>query len=270
MAVGHTLASLNAVDIRSRLPRAPWEIGRRAATTSITVHYNGPEVPLSHQSGDGLITQLIADTNWQMQKGWGGTTNGADGLQYHLVIASDGTVYQARDLDSMLWHCAHQDGNTNGLAVHLPLGGMQAPTDVQWIAVMKVLNALRMAYAVPASRVVGHIEWKHATQCPGPVVQPRVVAYRQGAGPILPPNGQSGLLRYQVISADNLNIREGPGLNPKTGQLYPVALGGKATLKPGAVIWIDDVRDGWAHMARVENEQADLGFCAVRYLRLVG
>src|SRR5438105_4643558 len=122
------LADLGVIDIRDKLPRASWTIGTRAATTSLTWHYSGPPVPPMRQYGDGLIDQLIADARWQMRPGWGGTVGGADGLMYHLVIASDGAAYQARDLDALLWHCAHADGNAHGLALHFPLGTNQAPT----------------------------------------------------------------------------------------------------------------------------------------------
>lgn len=259
-----TLPQLNAVDIRSKLPRASWEIGRRSSTTSITVHYNGPAVPSSHQSGDGLLSQLKTDCAWQMQPGWGGSTNGADGLMYHLVIASDGIVYQARDLDALLWHCGHADGNTNGLAVHLPIGDSQMPSDVQWQATLKTIETLRRAFVLSVPRILGHIEWKHATQCPGPNIMQRLVAYRQGQSGIVTPTGGMGLVRYQVVNlapGDTLNIREGRGTN------YPIALGGIAKLKTGQVIWVDDVTAGWAHMALVPNEQSDLGFVSVAYLR---
>lgn len=256
-----TIASLNAIDIRDKLPRASWEIGRRAATTSITVHYNGPAVSPAHQSGDGLIAQLIVDAQWQMRPGGLGAPSGGDGLQYHLVIAADGRVYQARDLDALLWHCGHADGNTNGLAVHLPLGDSQMPSDVQWQATLKTIEILRRTCTISIPRVLGHLEWKHATACPGPNIMQRIVAYRQGQSGIVTPTGGMGLSRYQVVEMDDtLNIREGRGVN------YPIALGGTAKLKPGQVIWIDDVTGGWAHMALVPNEQADLGFVSMRYL----
>ena len=255
----HTLPQLNAVDIRDRLPRASWEIGRRPATTSITVHYNGPAVSPSKQTGEGLISQLIIDANWQMQPGWGGSTNGADGLMYHLVVAADGTIYQTRDLDSMLWHCGHQDGNTNGLALHLPLGDNQDATDVQWKAVLFALDTLRAAYNISFDRVVGHLEWKHATQCPGPNLMPRVQTYRSWAASNVQPTPiPANIGKFLVISPDALNVRQGPGME------FPIA----GTLKPGSLVYVDLIKsNGWAHMARIPNEQADLGFVASGYLQ---
>jgi hypothetical protein len=250
-----------SIDIRDQLPRASWTIGWRTLTTSITVHYNGPAVAPNKQSGAGLIAQLRADCAWQMQAGWGNTVNGADGLMYHLVIAADGQVYQTRDMSALLWHCGHADGNTNGLAIQLPLGDDQDATPAQVQALFRTLDALRGAYPVPAQRVLGHLEWKHATLCPGPKIQPRVEAYRAGLAPVVQPTVvPANVTKYQVISTDNLNVRQGPGVE------FPIA----GTLKPGSVMYVDVLKsNGWAHMARVANEQADLGFCALQYLKAV-
>jgi N-acetylmuramoyl-L-alanine amidase len=141
------LADLGVIDIRDKLPRANWSIGTRTATTSLTWHYNGPAVDPSCWSGARLMAQLIADAHWQMHPGWGGTVDGADGLMYHLIVAGDGAAYQARDLDALLWHCAHADGNAHGLALHFPLGTNQAPTAAQLATAFRVSDALRAQFS---------------------------------------------------------------------------------------------------------------------------
>lgn len=255
------------VDIRALLPRAPWSIGRRPASTSITVHYSGPPVPDSMQRGGGLLAQLRVDATWQMQSGWGGTKAGSDGLQYHFVVDADGRTYQARDVDALLWHCGHQDGNTNGLSVHLPLGGEQDATPAQWEAGLALIGALRVRYGVSLRRVLGHQEWKHATLCPGRL-QPRVAAYRANLEPDpIKPTPAPGLRRFQVRPELELpaRVRQSPHQHWPDGSEVGVA----GRLKPGTIIYVDVVKaDGesiggdsrWVHMARVPNEQADLGF----------
>lgn len=255
------LANLGVIDIRDQLPRAAWSIGTRAETTSLTWHYNGPPVPVDRQIGAGLITQLQADAAWQMRPGWGGTIDGADGLMYHLVFAADGVVYQTRDLDDLLWHCAHQDGNAHGLALHVPIGIGQWPTIDQLASLFRVSNQLRARYSIPLDRVLGHLEWKHATACPGPQLMQHLASYRAHLPPwVAPTPTPPGLRRWRITDTLGVpaRVRQGPGTR------FPIA----GRLKPGTEIFVDVVKTGeavegntaWVHMARVAHEQADLGF----------
>lgn len=256
---GHTV-----VDLRGKLPRAKgWEIGRRAATSSITWHWNGPSVAPHRQQDGGLLTQLVIDTRFQMKAGWGGTKNGADGLQYHFVVDSEGVVYQTRDMDAMLWHCGHAEGNGQGLAIHFPRGkrvdgvheGLTLP---QWNSARALTDALCTAYGLGRSRVLGHLEWKHMTECPGRTIMGQLEGYRGGRVAQPAPTEVPGLAVYELRATATVLVRQGPGRS------FPVA----GRLKPGTRIWVDVVKTGeavdgntdWVHMARVPNEQADLGF----------
>jgi hypothetical protein len=203
----------------------------------------------AHQYGNGLLDQLIADSNWQMRAGWGGTVNGADGLMYHLVVASDGQVYQTRYIDALLWHCAQSEGNSRGLALHFPLGIGQLPTALQLASAFRVSDLLRARYQITLNRTLGHLEWKHATLCPGPNLMAHLIAYRTGITPIVSPTPTpAGLRRFHV--AITANVRQGPGTQ------FPIA----GIIKPGTIVFVDVEKAGWVHMARVANEQADLGF----------
>lgn len=253
------LSLLGATDIRDQLPRADWRIGTRNATTSLTWHYNGPAVAPDHQAGAGLIAQLKGDAEWQMRKGWGGTVNGAPHLMYHLVIGRDGAMYQTADLYEQLWHCAHQDGNSRGLALHFPLGEGQAPSTAQMAAGFRASDLLRAQFNIPLNRVLGHLEWKHATACPGSILMRYLESYRTGVRPTVAPTPiPAELRRFEVTSTANANVRQGPGTS------FPVA----GRMKPGTILFVDAVKVGeavdgnhlWVHMARVPNEQADLGF----------
>lgn len=247
-------------DIRSRLPQAGWSIGVRAATTSITWHYNGPAVAPERQSGAGLIAQLIADARHQMRAGWGGTINGAPQLMYHFVIDALGTIYLTADIFAILWHCAHADGNGQGLALHFPLGGDQQPTALQLTTAIRLTDALRLRCSISRERVLGHLEWKHATACPGAHLMQSLRAYRGGQSPTVQPTPvPANLRRFLLTCAGKANVRQGPGTS------FPIA----GTLKSGTVVYVDVTKlnggpvDGnrtWVHMARVPHEQADLGF----------
>jgi hypothetical protein len=258
------LTALGAIDIRAQLPRRDWIIGMRPSTTSLTWHYNGPAVAREHQHGEGLIAQLIADSNWQMRKGWGGTKDGAPHLMYHLVVAANGQIYQTADLLETLWHCAHADGNGRGLALHFPLGGDQEPTPMQLASAFRASDLLRAQFQIPLNRVFGHLEWKHATACPGTHIMAHLSAYRAHCAPTVTPTPTpAGLRRWQVnpLYTDPVRVHQAPSL------ASPVAM----RLKPGTIVFVDVVKPSdtsdpthprWIHMARVPNEQADAGFIA--------
>jgi hypothetical protein len=183
---------------------------------------------------------------------------------YHLVIAADGAIYQTTALEEILWHCAHADGNGHGLALHLPLGEGQRPTAAQRYALLRATNLLRAAYHIPLVRVLGHIEWKHATACPGPDLMNLVRSYRSNIAPITAPTPTpAGLRRFKLHMnlTSNALVRQGPGRD------FPIA----GRMKPGTILFVDTVNAAephdpdhptWVHMARVPNEQADLGFVA--------
>ena len=261
------LSDFGVVDIRAKLPRAKWDIGVRQATTSLTWHYNGPSVPADRQFGDGLLAQLIGDARYQMRPGWGGTVNGADGLMYHLVVAADGTVYQTRDLEALLWHCAHADGNAKGLALHFPLGTGQAPTPAQLGSATRITTALCARYGIPLNRVLGHLEWRHMTACPGYILQGHIQSFRAGARPyIVPTVVPAGIRRWRIRAdlGDVARVRQKPARFEANGLEVPIA----ARLKPDTLVYVDAIKQGetiegksdWVHMAKIVHEQADLVF----------
>lgn len=263
------LRALGVIDIRHLLPRDTWIIGERDATTSLTWHYNGPEVALERQYGEGLIAQLRADAVWQMKAGWGGTKDGAPHLMYHLVVDAKGVIYLTADIQEILWHCAHQDGNGRGLALHFPLGGKQEPTNRQMAAAIRVSDAIRARYRMDIRRVFGHLEWKRATACPGTSLMRHLAAYRDGRVPTITPTPvPAGIRRFQVLTTmkESARVRQAPHLDAKVA----------GRMKPGTVIYVDVIKDDgdlvdgsrrWVHMARVPHEQADLGFISMTLLK---
>lgn len=258
------LRDLGVVSIADQLPRAAWAIGTRAATTSITWHYNGPAVPPDRQVGAGLLAQLRADAAYQMRPGWGGAPSGADGLMYHFVIAADGAIYQTRALDALLWHCAHQDGNSRGLALHLPLGGNQAPAPAQLRALIQLTTALRAACGIVMGRTLGHQEWKHATACPGVPLMRALLDYRGGiyAPQVAPTPLPDGMRRWRITPTldASARVRLLPQTRRGDGTEIPIV----TRLKPGTIVAVDyvmrgEVVDGvptWVHLADVPHEQA--------------
>lgn len=256
------LARLTMVDLRARLPRASWNIGKRqTAPLSLTLHYNGP--PVADRSRAGELAQLVADARWQMRPGWGGSWRGGDGLQYHFAVLSDGTIGQTRDLAAELWHCANETGNESSLAIHLPLGGAQDATAAQWAAFCALADALIVDFDLGGrSRraVLGHREWprldgKPQSACPGPVLMRRLDVWRVG---------NPGELRYRVRAGiDFAAVREAPRVRA------PIALQGTAKLGPGTVVLTDELRLGWVHLSRENPAGGALGFVHVSCLEAV-
>jgi hypothetical protein len=162
----------------------------------------------------------------------------ADGLLYHYFVSASGNVYQARDEDAILWHCANAVGNRASIAVNLPLDSLHDATEAQWRATSGLLNSLILRYnMVGRSAVVGHREWprsdgKAQSPCPGPKLTRRLQIWRGQ----LPPSSPT---RYRV-AVDTALIRQGPG------QAFKVALNGSARLHKDDIFTVDSITIGTA------------------------
>jgi hypothetical protein len=254
----------------STLRRGDWQIGARSRTTAITLHWNGPAVPEHRRRGAGVFEQLKTDVEWQTRSDWPGAKGGADGLQYHAAVDADGVVWHCRDLVARLWHCGHAVGNSESLSLHVLAGRGQAIPDAQWRGVAGLIAAWQERYRIPSTRVFGHQEWK-ASECPGPELMRRLVELRQGITvPAPPPTLPAGLQRFVVNlpPESRATVRQGPG------RAFPIA----GSLKPGVEILVDALLDDaqgetiaggrrWAHMARVGDQQADMGFIHISALQ---
>lgn len=250
------------IDLRRELQRATWSIGTRAGDPSgATLHYNGPPV-----AGAGTLMaelkQLAADARYHIT----GPLH-ADGIQYHWAVLCTGEWAQLRDERAILWHAANRYANTRHIAIHLPLGGAQQPTDAQWAGACALFEDLAHRYRwyaadgrVDRTVIKGHREWprsdgKPQKSCPGPIVTRLLNLWR----------GQAEVAnRFGRVAVAWALIRQGPG------QQYKVALDGTAKLPKGASVEIDAVVTGtppkgstdarWAHLA------SGLGFLHVSVL----
>lgn len=227
------------IDMRARLPRKAWEIGRRSTPPRyITLHYNGPAVATQRQHGNALLQQLIGDTTYQMRPGGLGSPEGGDGLQYHYVVGSDGAIWQTRDDDAVLWHCANTEGNAWSLSIHVPIGLGQTITDTHWTAVTDLFDLLMQRYAMPGRSIVrGHQEWS-LNLCPGPHLMSRLKAWRQ----VLP----FPTFHYYRVKRGIAIVRTEPRVHTGNEAKNPVS--GKAlTMSAGEATGIDTTVIGeWA------------------------
>lgn len=184
------LAALNVRDLRPRLAvkEADSRRRRRLPVNGATLHYNGPALPFFPNPDRELRFVIDTDVKEHQKR------IGADSLQYHFVVLSDGAIWQTRDLDLIAWHCGNATGNEQSIAIHLPLGKGQEPRPAQWAATVRLLDALRLDYGFERSAVVGHNEWPRykgaakpnpkyvllpkQSECPGPLVHYLVAEYR--------------------------------------------------------------------------------------------
>jgi hypothetical protein len=237
------------MDLRDKLPRSGWSIGPREGNpTGATLHYNGPPVA-AFGNVAGEIQQLAVDARYHMRvPSQGGM--GADGIQYHYAVLSDGTVCQLRDETAILWHCANAVGNRAHLSIHLPLGGAQAPTGAQWAAATALFDQLIARYGwAGRGAIVGHREWprsdgKPQKSCPGPIVFRMLQLWR---------GQQTSQCR---VAYSGSRVRQGPGQQFKQATN---AHGQPIALDRGAVVTVDAIVTGeapqgshdkrWAHLA---------------------
>lgn len=224
------IAALSIFDIRSKLAVRPSNPPgcrrvRNGYLTGATLHYNGP--PMSVAGNPAAEERFIITTDVREHQ----NRIGADSLQYHFCILSDGKILYTRDWMYQAWHCGNKEGNEHHLAIHLPIGGAQEPTIVQWESTVRLFEAILKDFKLGSrSAIKGHKEWS-STLCPGEPLMARLKAWRTGE------TFQGGIfhIRHDVDAA---NVREGPATT------FPVALGGKAIMWPGDTLDADAIIQG--------------------------
>lgn len=261
------LAALGLVDLRSKLARRPERDRARVPAsqrTGATIHYVGKaeDIPESRRGGAAAIVQIQSEASYHVKKLWGRDDRNnplyGDGLMYHAVVDSLGTIYWTRDWDAHLWHCGVSTGNTGHLSIHFLLGGTQQPTPTQWQRGALLLDALIAEYHWAGRQVIkAHCEWKR-TDCPGPHLLRMLKEWRPGTAP-----AAAGDRRYRVVSTVSA-----AAVRTDRSATVPKALNDTAELVAGTEVLIDDVTNGWAHLS-VRNPWRDLGFIAVDLLEPV-
>lgn len=237
---------INIVDYRTQLPQDEEPKTAMMSTVRyITLHYNGQAV--GDRTYEGELKQLRIDADWHMRVGTLSPYTGADGIQYHFAVLSNGTVLKLRDF-RQLWHCANAEGNAHSVAVHLPLGGRQDASTPQWEATTKLLELLMTGFCLPGRHLVrGHCEWprsdgKGQSQCPGPILMERLRQWR----------GEDRKRRQYEVVVNAANVRESPWRHVNN-----IALGGQAVMGKGNVFLGDAIVRGeniggtdlWVHRA---------------------
>jgi N-acetyl-anhydromuramyl-L-alanine amidase AmpD len=213
------------------------------------------------------------------------------GVSAHFVVSQAGDITQLVSIYDSAWAngASYKNGqwyDPEGNAITPAWVGMTIPTNPNWTtisletarqssdpmstamfnAVVRILQWIASEFNwtyIAHNNIVGHNEISPVSRpyCPGPNVSLTKLAAAANTTP--------KLQKFVVVSKDALNIREGHGINPDTGVLYPIALNGTAKLKPGTIIEVDAIySDGWCHLAKTAT-QADLGFVSGAFLQAV-
>jgi hypothetical protein len=161
------------VDIRDQLQTNPnGGPAARSPKDGVIVHYNGPAV--THPGRQ----QLAIDAVYHCQEDWGNGARG-DGIMYHVGIDENGTIYQCRDWDAVLWHCASWPENATYTSVQVTIGEGQHATPAALASLGALVDWLRARDGFGVDAVKGHQEVS-ATSCPGSLMGDFVYPYRAG------------------------------------------------------------------------------------------
>jgi hypothetical protein len=131
------------------------------------------------------VTQYINDAVYHSNLDWG-SGNLGDGIMYHYGIQSgdggthpDGTIFQLRNADAVLWHCASWPENATYTAINVNIGEGQHASAAAIASLTELVEWLRQRDGFGKEAVKGHQEVS-ATACPGTLMADFVLPYRAG------------------------------------------------------------------------------------------
>ena len=167
------------IDIRDQLPTNPnGGSGQvNAAKRGVVLHYSAVDYPEDRD----IIGILQSEAAFHI-----GPYLGEAGLAYHYTVDwRDGRVYQCRDDDAVLWHCASWStpGNGDGVAVHVPGGPNLVMRDAAVRGLLQLFAHLQVRYGFGREMIFGHKEVAapgYGTACPGPLMDQIIYPYRAG------------------------------------------------------------------------------------------
>jgi N-acetylmuramoyl-L-alanine amidase len=201
------------VDLRDKLPGQPWsninglERERKGFVPEkkpgrIVIHYSdqdfeGEDIYDRLRHGKTTVLQVLtSEARGHMSQPRLDPTFRTNGIQYHYSVWRD-MVFQCRNEEALLWHCNDGIGadsyNYTAIAVHVPTTrGFPASKQTVQTLTEFVADKLKEHGATSRSNVKGHQEIS-ATECPGPLMNQFVLAFRTGnLNPGEDPGGQIG------------------------------------------------------------------------------
>jgi hypothetical protein len=186
----------------------------------------------------------------------------------HLFIAPDGVIWQGTPVTTPGTHAGTYNRLFWGIEVvgNYDVKPWSTPTAEAAFGAATALLRWKGITTIGMGSVRGHRETGSSKTCPGKQIN--MDAVRAELWKRLT---QRPTTTYRVRAPlatdpadDFAAVREG------RGRSYPIALAGTARLSPGTLIEVDDVTDGWAHIAKSSPVYGDVGFVAASLLERVG
>jgi len=163
------------IDVRGQLPTAPGQGSgqKMAAPVGLVLHYSAV-----HYADDAdMLTLMQSEAAYQI-----GPYLREYSLAYHYVVDwRDGTIYQARDEDDILWHVGSwvPGGNGTGISIHVPGDGNTRLTDAGLAGLLALWDWLRAKHNIPPEMVRPH-RFFGTSVCPGEYLSDIVYRYNRG------------------------------------------------------------------------------------------
>lgn len=180
----------------------------------------------------------------------------------HLFIAPDGVIWQGTPLTVPGVHAGAWNRVFWGMEVvgNYDVKPWSPITQAAAMGAAAVLFRWANIQTVSLATLRGHRECGSKKTCPGRQINMDVL--RAALQTQLGPRLRTFTVAARPLDADATfgAIREGRGAT------FKVALDGTARLAPGAKILVDDVTDGWAHIAKASPVYGDVGFVPVAQL----
>lgn len=175
----------------------------------IVWHYNGPAID-QRRDWDAHIKWLADYHTNTVEWGWAnGQPIYGNGIMYHYVVLPDGRIVQTREKrgrsHDVRWHAGNVIANEQGIAIHVPIGGSQEPSEAQTRSLFDLTSHLAVTYGIPADRVTGHCEWSQ-NSCPGIPLMERLKAWKASPPVVLLPN----TMRYTIKIPSGAYMRVRP------------------------------------------------------------
>lgn len=172
--------------------------------TSASGYREKTEYLIIHHTAGNASTETVESVHEEhLANGWAG-------IGYHFFISKDGTIYRGRPEN---WIGSHTLGY-NDKSIGISLSGnfeKEKPSDVQILALIKLVDYLKNKYSIPDNKIMGHRDFD-STACPGANLYKRLGEIKTGDSTIINPDEIEGKIFAHdkklgiVLNGESYNI----------------------------------------------------------------
>lgn len=188
------------VDLRGKFTSRKGSWGTSKKTLGVVGHYNGP--PVSAWAWQNPVAWIKAINDMHARPGRFSPGWTFDGIAYHVFVFGR-TIYLLRDEDAKLPHCGDTTWNAGALAIHIPVGTGQTPSDETYRSFFAKVSEWLAAMGKGRSSLVPHSAVGDSL-CPGPIIRSAISRYvagdHPGGAPVPVKEKEFRLRRYNFLS----------------------------------------------------------------------